>query len=779
MKNYFLMFLLFAGIANAQIKVGSNPTVINPASILELESTSKGFLPPRMLYAQKILIPNPPAGLIIWCIDCATLGELQVFNGTEWTNLVGDIASGIFSIPVLTTTTVSNITSTTASSGGTVTNNGGKTITALGVCWGITSLPTIGSSKTIDSGTIGTFTSAITGLNPFTDYFVRAYATNAIGTAYGNELTFKTQVGLSSVNTDIASSITATTATSGGNVISDGGSTISERGICWSLGASPTIADGKLTSSGTTGAFISNLSGLIPASLYHARAYATNANGTAYGNEITFTTVAGLPLVSTAAITSVGSNSATSGGNVSSDGGVAITARGICWGTTATPTTSNSIITDSATSTGIFVSNLSGLNAGTTYYLRAFAINTFGTAYGNELNFTTAAGLSSITTDNAIAITSTTATSGGNVISDGGSTISERGICWSLGASPTIADGKLTSSGTTGTFISNLTGLIPVTTYYVRAYAINTDGTAYGNEISFTTVTGLPLVSTAAITSVGSTSATSGGNVSSDGGVTITARGICWGTTVNPTTADSKITDATTTIGTFISNLSGLNLATTYHVRAYVINSFGTAYGADLTFTTDAVTPVIGGPYQGGTIGYIFQPGDPGYVAGETHGVVVAAIDQSTDISWIIDGPTAITAPITSVDLGSGSTNTNLILAATDTTAPFAAQIARAYTSGGYSDWSLPSKNELEKIFENHVVLGLADDQYYWTSSTDLTPAGDLTAYIVRSYLYVDSNGDPLYYDSNGNPQPYIQSDASTVYLDPPFQAYVRAIRLF
>ncbi len=581
MRINILIFLLFAGIANAQVKIGSNPAIINPASILELESTSKGFLPPRMLYAQKILIPNPPAGLIIWCIDCGTSGELQVFNGKEWTNLVGDIASGVFSIPVLTTTTVSNITSITASSGGTVTNNGGKTITALGVCWGSTSLPTIGSSKTIDSGTIGTFTSAITGLNPFTDYFVRAYATNAIGTAYGNELTFKTQVGLSSVNTDIASSITATTATSGGNVISDGGSTISERGICWSLVASPTIADGKLTSLGTTGVFVSNLSGLIPASLYHVRAYSTNANGTAYGNEITFTTVAGLPLVSTAAITSVGS-----------------------------------------------------------------------------------------------------------------------------------------------------------------------------------------------------TSATSGGNVSSDGGVTITARGICWGTTVNPTTADSKITDATTTTGTFVGNLSGLNLATTYHVRAYATNSFGTTYGDDLTFTTDAVTPVIGVPYQGGTIGYIFQLGDPGYVAGETHGIIVATTDQSTDISWIVDGSTAITAPVTSVDLGSGSTNTNLILAATDTTTSFAAQIARAYTNGGYSDWSLPSLNELLKIFENHVVLGLADDQYYWTSSTYFTPAGDLAAYVVRSYLYVDSNGIPLYYDSNGNPQPYIQSDVSTVY-GSTFQAFVRAIRLF
>ncbi len=95
----------------------------------------------------------------------------------------------------------------------------------------------------------------------------------------------------------------------------------------------------------------------------------------------------------------------------------------------------------------------------------------------------------------------------------------------------------------------------------------------------------LPTVTTAKVTSIGETCADSGGNVTSDGGDPVTARGVSWSTSADPTTSDSRITNGAA-FGTFINRLTGLSPGTTYHVRAYATNEEGTAYGIDVTFTT-------------------------------------------------------------------------------------------------------------------------------------------------------------------------------------------------
>jgi len=180
---------------------------------------------------------------------------------------------------------------------------------------------------------------------------------------------------------------------------------------------------------------------------------------------------------------------ATSGGNVTSNGGGTVTARGVCWGTSPNPTTANSKTVDGS-GTGAFVSALAGLTLNTPYYVRAYATNSAGTAYGNEITFTTLLNpiLPTVTTA-AITnnTTGTSATSGGTVLSDGGANVILRGVCYSTNPNPTIADSYTTDGSGTGTFVSALTGLAPNTIYYVRAYAMNSVGTAYGNELSFTT----------------------------------------------------------------------------------------------------------------------------------------------------------------------------------------------------------------------------------------------------------------------------------------------------
>jgi len=133
-----------------------------------------------------------------------------------------------------------------------------------------------------------------------------------------------------------------------------------------------------------------------------------------------------------------------------------------------------------------FRSNRSNLMTTTTYYIRAFAINNAGTAYGNEVSFITSKGLTTITTAAIRNIAPRSAKSGGKIINDGGETITARGVCWSSSAHPTTFNFTTSDSSGVGVFASTLTPLTSQSTYYVRAYAINNCGTTHGNEVSFT-----------------------------------------------------------------------------------------------------------------------------------------------------------------------------------------------------------------------------------------------------------------------------------------------------
>jgi uncharacterized protein (TIGR02145 family) len=200
---------------------------------------------------------------------------------------------------------------------------------------------------------------------------------------------------------------------------------------------------------------------------------------------------ANLPTLTTTAASAITTTTANSGGNISSDGGGSITARGVVWSTSQNPMIALNTKTSDGTGSGSFSSSISGLAPNTLYYVRAYATNSAGTAYGNQVSFTTATVvLPTLTTTAASAISSSTASSGGNISSDGGGSITARGVCWTTSQNPTIALSTKTSDGTgSGIFSSSLTGLAPNTLYYVRAYATNSAGTAYGNQVSFTTTT--------------------------------------------------------------------------------------------------------------------------------------------------------------------------------------------------------------------------------------------------------------------------------------------------
>jgi hypothetical protein len=420
----------------------------------------------------------------------------------------GDIKTfrtNIATIPSGISTTIANaITQTTALSGGNITNDGGSTVISRGVCWSnTTSNPTVVNSNITNNGSgIGSFVSSLTNLSPNTTYYVRAYATNSVGTSYGNIVSFRTVAATppTGIITTSASSITQTTANTGGSVAGDGGAAITSRGVCWSRTTSnPTIINSSSTNNGSgIGSFSSSLTALSPGTTYYVRAYATNSVGTSYGNVILFTTLsATIPTgVSTSNVFSISQNTANGGGTVTGDGGSAITSRGVCWSrTTTNPTIINSSSTNNGSGIGSFSSLLTALSPSTTYYVRAYATNSVGTSYGNVISFTTLSATipTGVSTTSITSISQNSAISGGSVTGDGGSTITSRGFCWSsTNSSPTVLNSSVINSGSgVGSFSSSLGVLSPNTTYYVRAFATNSVGTAYGNTQSFTTLSNL------------------------------------------------------------------------------------------------------------------------------------------------------------------------------------------------------------------------------------------------------------------------------------------------
>lgn len=381
------------------------------------------------------------------------------------------------------------VTEATAICGGIITADGGSDITVRGVCWSTSPSPTIENDTTIATANSSFFLSPIHGLSPGATYYVRAYAINKGGVAYGLNVILKTKT-FSIITSPISVSfVGAISAIGGGRIITDGDSgslTVKARGVCWNTFPLPTIENDKTTDGVGGGGYISHMDSLKPLTTYYVRAYTSNSNGTIYGNEISFTTLSGIVNLTTNSPTSITANSVVCGASISFDGGALITSRGLCWNTSPNPTTSNNV-SYNGYDIGSFSANINGLLPGTIYYVRSFAINDVGTCYGNEVSFRTQSGIAFLTTNKPLLITHITATAKGIITSDGGANVTARGICWSTSRNPTIDNSKTTDGLGLGSYSSILTSLSSNTLYYMRAYAINSVGVSYGNEESFTT----------------------------------------------------------------------------------------------------------------------------------------------------------------------------------------------------------------------------------------------------------------------------------------------------
>jgi uncharacterized protein (TIGR02145 family) len=290
-----------------------------------------------------------------------------------------------------------------------------------------------------------------------------------------------------SITTAEITNITGTSATGGGTITDEGSGTVVEKGICWSKGNTPTIADSRTIVGGGAGTFASDMTNLDAATTYYVRAYATNKAGTGYGIAMSFSTLGQAPAATTQAATNISTTSATLNGTVNAN--YLSTTVTFEYGTTTSygqtitsvqsPVTGNNIINVGA--------DISGLISGTTYHYRVKSANSIGTTNGNDLIFTTLPDVPTVTTAPVIVVIHNYATSGGNVSYDGGSLVTARGVCWGTSTYPSITGEHTIDGNGTGSFISKIRCLSYATTYYIRAYATNNIGIAYGNQSSFTT----------------------------------------------------------------------------------------------------------------------------------------------------------------------------------------------------------------------------------------------------------------------------------------------------
>jgi uncharacterized protein (TIGR02145 family) len=494
-------------------------------------------------------------------------------------------------IPVLSTTSASEIYATSAKTGGTINYNGGYPITSKGVCWSTLQNPTLQGKKTSDGTGTGSFESSLTELQPGTLYYIKAYAINSIGPGYGDQDSFMTRNGIPKLEVSPATNITATSALSGGSVTDDGGSAIIAKGVCWSTSTGPTVENTKTLDGNGADGFTSVLSGLSVNTKYYLKAYAINSIDTGYSIEVNFTTKDGLPIVNTASVTNITDTSAVSGGNITNDGGFPVTARGVCWNSSQNPTIDNSKTLD-GTGSGIFTSNLKDLSPKTIYYVRAYATNVTGTTYGDNQTFTTSTQAPEANTCAATDKTTTTATLNGSVNAhDSSTTVTfEYGTTTSYGMSISATPGTLT--GNTLTAVSaGITGLTPNTTYHFRVKAVNSGGTDYGNDQSFTTSTQSPEANTNEATNKTATTATLNGSVNAhNSSTTVTFE---YGTTISYGMSISATPGTLTgnTLTVVSAGLTGLDPNTTYHFRVKAVNSGGTDYGNDQSFTTSTQSP--------------------------------------------------------------------------------------------------------------------------------------------------------------------------------------------
>ncbi|MCP4179587.1 MAG: hypothetical protein GY756_17650 [bacterium] len=502
--------------------------------------------------------------------------------------------------PTIETTEAGSISSTGATLNGVVNalDNSATVIFEYGPTdsYGITA---VASPGIVEGNVNENVIAVVSDLAENTTYHYRVVATNAGGTIRGNDMSFTaSNSSQPTVTTNSASEISETTAYINGLINANG----SDATVVFQYGTDSNYGTNVNASPGTVLADEGNtnitayLTNLTADQTYHYRVYATNNNGTSYGEDMTFkASNIPIPTVLTVAQSNVGKTSATLNGKVNAN--EFSTSVSFEYGTTLSYGTTLDAVPQTVigTSNNDVSLSLSNLAPNTTYNFRVIAENNGGISIGDNISFTTEALEPTATIEAADPISQTTATLNGQVNANGAdATVSfEYGLSISYGSEIAAKEGTIT--GTTDKSASaDITGLTVNTTYHYRIKAVNSGGTKYSNDLTFTTTSKpTPTVLTIVQTNVEKTTATLNGQVNANGyDATVTFE---YGITTsygNSISADpANITG--TTNKSVKADLSNLTENTTYNFRVVAQNEGGTSYGDNISFKTDPLTPSI------------------------------------------------------------------------------------------------------------------------------------------------------------------------------------------
>lgn len=446
----------------------------------KFSSSIEGLAPAQMYYVRSYIVQN---GATIY-------GNIVSFTTSQQAT-------------TLSTSAVTQIGASTATFNAQILDIGTPAYTERGFCYSKSNNPTIADNRKPVSGSgAGDFSLSVTNLEYPVTYYVRAYAIQAGETVYGNIVSFTTNQHTTTIATSAVTDITSTQATFNASISDAGLPVYTERGFCYSTGSNPSIATNRRQVSGSgTGNFSLQVTDLQYPVTYYVCAYAIQDGNAVYGNTVSFTTEFRTVSVSTSAATDISTTSAKLNGVINDVGSPAYRQRGFCYSSTNTsPTVSNDKIVQSTSQAGSYKEIISNLQEGTTYYVRAFAVQDNQYVYGNTISFTTNAE-PYVRTDAVTSLTKVDPFGGGmfyqwkatfnaTVLSIGSPAYSGRGFVYGTTLNPTVGsatDIPLTGSGT-GKFSTTVTNLSDMQIYYVRAYVKVGNKYYYGESVRISTI---------------------------------------------------------------------------------------------------------------------------------------------------------------------------------------------------------------------------------------------------------------------------------------------------